>query len=459
MAAAAESRNHESVGVPVYRGKFDMPQAERLLWRAGFGPRPGEAEALAKLGLHAAVHSLLYPGRERLVGPKPHDAKGRPLAPADAWGHDHCWWLDRMVRTSRPLAERMTLVWHDWFATSNDGVGNQKLTLRQNELFRGHALGSFEQLLLDVTKDPAMLTWLNGTDNSKDAPNENYAREMMELFTLGADRGAYTERDVREQARSLTGWRNDWKPGVGEYNFHYDRTEHDAGTKRVFRKAGRFDWQAACRLCVSHPLHASFFVRKLWSYFVPTAPDHATQSALESMYRDGRQVRPVVQAILLHPVLYDGQRMMKPPIVHLAGLLRRLDAGITSTDWAWIGQLSGQQLFYPPNVAGWDDSRWLDTATYRGRWIAVQRILQDRKLDPAHPPAGEPGDAQRVLAKALAFWNRPTLSDGTHAALLHFAQTALADAGGQKWKRQQYPVLVENALRQLIAVSPDLQTS
>ena len=113
-----------------------MPQAERLLWRAGFGPRPGEAEALAKLGLQGAVHSLVNPGLEHLVGPKPHDSKGHPLAPADAWGHDHCWWLDRMVRTSRPLVERMALVWHDWFATSNSGVGSQKLMLAQNELFR-----------------------------------------------------------------------------------------------------------------------------------------------------------------------------------------------------------------------------------------------------------------------------------------------------------------------------------
>src|SRR5262249_9803261 len=117
------------VGVPVYRGPFGKEQAERLLWRAGFGPRPGEAEALARLGLQGAVHHLTNPGLEKLVGPKPHDEKGRPLAPYDAWGHDHCWWLDRMVRTSRPLVERMTLVWHDWFATSNDGVGSQKLML------------------------------------------------------------------------------------------------------------------------------------------------------------------------------------------------------------------------------------------------------------------------------------------------------------------------------------------
>jgi hypothetical protein len=168
-------------------------------------------------------------------------------------------------------------------------------------------------------------------------------------------------------------------------------------------------------------------------------------------------VRPVLRAILQHPAVYDGPRMVKPPVVHVAGLLRRIGAGITSTDWSWIGSLSGQQLFYPPNVAGWDDARWLDTATYRGRWIAVQRILQDRKLDPGKGKTTP--DAETVLTKALAFWNNPALTDATRAALLQFAQAALADAGNQRWKQQSYPVLLENALRQLIAVSPELQTS
>src|SRR3954467_2984478 len=312
-AARAVRPDHEGVGVPpTYRGTFGVPQAERLLWRAGFGPRPGEAEALPKLRLRGAVKSLVHPGPEKLVGPAPHDSKGRPLAPGDAWGHDHCWWLDRMVRTSRPLVERMTLVWHAWFATSTTGVGSQSLMLRQNALFRSHALGSFEQLLIDVTRDPAMLLWLNGTSNSKDAPNENYAREMMELFTLGADRGAYTERDVREQARALTGFRNDWRHGLGDYNFHFDPRAHDAGMKVVFRKSGRYDWKAACRLCVSHPLHPSYFVRKLWGYFMPVPPDHATQARLETLYRADHQLRPVLRAMLQHPVLYEGPRMTKP---------------------------------------------------------------------------------------------------------------------------------------------------
>jgi uncharacterized protein (DUF1800 family) len=445
--------------VGVYGGPFGAPQAERLLWRAGFGPRRGEAEALAALGLNAAVHKLVYPGGEKLVGRPPRDDKGRPLAPADAWGHDHCWWLDRMVRTSRPLVERMTLVWHDWFATSNAGVGSQRLMLKQNQLFRSHALGSFKTLLLDVTKDPAMLLWLNGTQNEKGLPNENYAREMMELFTLGADRGAYTEQDVREQARALTGWQNKWKPGIGDYDFHFDRRYHDGGTKTVFRHRGTFDWRDACMLCLQHPKHASFFVQKLWSYFVPIPADRATEAALEAMYRESYEVRPVVEAILKHPALYDGPRMVKPPIVFTAGLLRRIGESIHTTDWAWIGDLSGQRLFYPPNVAGWDDTRWLDTASFRGRWIAVQRMVRELRLDPSHPPKGQPTNADAVLKKAIAFWHHPELSAPTRAALASVAHAALGDAGTSQWKKQQYPVLLENALRLLVAVSPDVQTS
>ena len=238
--------------VPVYRGEFGPEQAERLLWRAGFGPRRGEAEALAKRGLDQAVHTLTRAGRQRFVGPRAKDEKGRPLAPRDAWGHDHLWWLDRMVRGNRPLMERMTLVWHDWFATSNEGVGSQGLMLRQNALFRRYWLGSFRQLATAVTRDPAMLLWLSGTDNTKWSPNENYARELMELFTLGAGRG-YTERDVREQARALTGFRNDWREGVGPTRFRFDRERHDVRTKRVFGHRGRFDWHDAVRLCVTHP--------------------------------------------------------------------------------------------------------------------------------------------------------------------------------------------------------------
>ncbi len=300
-------------GIAAFAGPFDVAQAERLLWRAGFGPRRGEAEALAHLGLDGAVRALTFPGREQLVGPSPKDENGNPLAPYDAWGHDHVWWIDRMVRTSRPLVERMALVWHDWFATSDAGVDSQRLMLNQNQLLREHALGSFTELLRDVTRDPAMLLWLNGSDNSKSSPNENYGREMLELFTLGAGRG-YTEADVRENARALTGFRNDWKRGVGSVNFRYDASEHDGTMKTIFKRRGAFNWKDSVRLATSHPSHASFFVQKLWSYFVPTPIDAATQRGLEHVYvASGRQIKPVVTAILKHPALHEGRAWSSRP--------------------------------------------------------------------------------------------------------------------------------------------------
>jgi uncharacterized protein (DUF1800 family) len=440
---------------PVYRGTFGKPQAERLLWRAGFGPRPGEAERLARLGLDGAVHKLTHPRRERLKGPRPHDDRGRRLAPYDAWGHDQLWWLDRMVRTSNPLVERMTLVWHDWFATSRDGVGPARLMLRQNKLFRRHALGSFATLLPEVTCDPAMLLWLSGTDNTRESPNENYARELMELFTLGAGRG-YTERDVRQQARALTGWRNSWSDSLGPVRFRFDPSRHDPGVKTIFRKRGHFDWRDSCRLCVHHRLHPSFFVTKLWSYFVPTPPHAGTKRALEHLYvRHDYQVRPVLEAILRHPAFYQGPRMVKPPAVFVAGLLRALKRGIDTESWTWLMNLAGQQLFYPPNVSGWDDTRWLDTATYRARWIIASyairpHVLKSDKARLANDPA-------KLLRRAEVFLGDPSLTGHTHAELKRFARRALSDAHS-KWKKEQYPALIENALRQLLAASPDLQT-
>jgi uncharacterized protein (DUF1800 family) len=432
-------------GVPVFKGHFGPAQAERLLWRAGFGPRPGEPKRLAGNGLHRAVLSLTRPPVETLTGPAPTDDKHFPIAPYDASGHDHLWWLDRMVRTNQPLVERMTLVWHDWFATSNSGVGSQRLMLDQNQLFRTHALDSFRDLVLAVTVDPAMLQWLSGNQNTKVSPNENYARELMELFTLGADRGAYTETDVREQARALTGWRSRKVKGVGPTDFHYEPRFHDDGSKVIFGKTGAFDWKAAAQLCLDHPMHPSFFVRKLWSYFVPTAPPPATQRALEAMYRKGYAIRPLVEAILQHPALYQGPRMVKPPVVYAAGMLRSLGRGIDTTQWFRLAPTAGQRLFYPPNVAGWDESRWLDTATFRGRWFLAALAHATT------PPANGSGKPEALVARAVAFWHDPSLTAASRKVLLAFAKRNLA--------RGRSAAEIELALRQLVATSPDLQTA
>jgi uncharacterized protein (DUF1800 family) len=441
--------------LPVYHGPFGKQQAERLLWRAGFGARAGEAEALTKLGMKHAVHALTRPAPYALSGPAPVDEKNRPIAPADAVGHDHLFWLDRMVRTNAPMIERMALVWHNWFATSNLGVASQQLMLAQNEMFRENALGSFKDLLLNATQDPAMLVWLNGNQNIKQHPNENYGREMMELFTLGAGRG-YSERDVREQARALTGFRNDWDDDKGPVNFRYDPERHDSGTKRIFGKRGRFGWKDSCRLAVHHPNHRSFLVRKLWSYFIPSPPSAATRRALEQLYVGNQfAVRPVIEAILRHPRLYTGPRMVKPPVVYLAGMLRATKRGIDTEAWTWLSNQAGQQLFYPPNVAGWDDDRWLDTASFLARWNIAGRVLRPAVLETSHKG---PLDPDKLVERALEFWGTPPLTSTTYRALKSFAARAVGDAD-QRWKKAQYPALIENALRHLIAISPDLQTS
>ena len=440
-----------------YAGQFGSAEAERLLWRAGFGPRPGEAKALAARGLVDAVHSLTRPGREKLIGPQPRDDDGRPLAPIDAYGHDHLWWLDRMVRTSRPLVERMTLVWHDWLATSNENVDSQRLMISQNGLFRREALGSFERLLLGVTKDPAMLIFLSGIDSTKGAPNENYGRELMELFTLGAGRpGGYSEEDVRQQARALTGFTADADEKTGDYsNFRFDLTLHDSDPKTIFGAKGNFDWRDSVRLVLTHPNHPSFFVAKLWSYFIPTAPDAATQAALEQLYVGGdHAVRPVVEAILQHPALYTGAPMVKPPVVYAAGILRRLGRGIDTEAWVWLCSEAGQQLFHPPNVAGWDDSRWLDTARYRGRWNIANWALMTSSRDP-EKHHNLPSDPAKLYTAAVG---ASAVSPATRKLLLSFVHAALADAG-EDWEKKAYPPMIFNALRQLVAVSHDQQTA
>lgn len=447
--------------IAVYQGTFGRTQAERLLWRAGFGPSPGWSDAFASFGLEGSVNSLVFPqGAEAFVGAEPTDNNGDPLAPEDLWGHDHVFWLDRMVRTTQPLTQRMALIWHDWFATSNENVGNTRFMLDQMELFRGAGRGSFKDLLRAVTVDHAMLLWLNGIDNRKGAINENYGRELMELFTLGADRGAYSETDVREIAKALSGWRADYVDGIGFTNFRFDPKRWDTSLKTVFGAKGEFTWEDAYQMCIAHPMHPSFFVNKLWSYFIPTPPSDAERAALEQHYvATGYQIAPIVRAILLHPSLYEGPRMVKPPVVFNAGMLRALARPVDRTDWVWLSEGAGQVLFYPPDVAGWDDNRWLDTSTVRGRWDMVRYALDKVWVQWAvMDKYGKTETPDEALARALGTWAQPEVTPETRGSLLGFAQTCLPGTMNT-YQQNAYRAQRQNALLQLIASSPDLQTS
>jgi hypothetical protein len=440
-----------------FQGQFGIREANRLLHRAGFGPVAGQAEHLVSLGLVGAVQSLTRPsGAANLVGPPPTDDEGNPIAPADAWGHDGLWWLDRMVRSDQPLVERMALVLHDWFATSQASVSKPQQMIDQSNLFRARCFGSFLDLFRAVTVDPAMLQWLNGAENDKDAPNENYGREMMELFSLGADRGAYSEDDVREQARALTGWSYDWSESEGAHNFRFDPKRHDEKAKTVFGRTGNWNWEDSCRLCVEHPLHPSFFVDKLWSYFVPTPAPEATRSALMATYAgSGWQIRPVLETILLSPDLYEGPPMVKPPAVQLASMMRRLGRFVDTDAWTWLMEPTGQVLFWPPNVSGWDDTRWLDTSRLRARWNVVDYVLAEVSVNPWDGTYSTTETADEALARALATWGNPELREDTRAELLDLAQRAEKTVAAS-WQRGPYRAMRQNALLQLLGVSPDL---
>jgi uncharacterized protein (DUF1800 family) len=332
-------------------GGWSEAHVKRLFWRAGFGATPEEASRYAQAGQDATIRFLLKgDGGPELAGPAPRTEDG-PLDPVNEWGHDHLWWLDRMVRTRRPLVEKMTLFWHDHFATSD---ADTPLMLRQNKMLRRGALGGFRTLIRNVTRDPAMLSFLSLANSDKSAPNENYARELMELFTLGS---GYTERDIREAARALTGFRQDWNDG-GISRTWYDRNAHDPGIKRIFGRKGRFDWKDVCDLVCDHRRHAPFLVEKLWGFFVTEKLDKRTRASLVKTYtRSKLRIAAVVEQILGHPALYanlDRPDMIKSPAIFVAGALRASGTGVTRSTWTWLMDEMGQQLFSPPSVAGWD---------------------------------------------------------------------------------------------------------
>jgi uncharacterized protein (DUF1800 family) len=445
-----------AASLPVYRGRFGVEQAERLLWRAGFGPRPGDAAAMARRGLRGAVLSLTRPLSHALVGPPPRLENGQPIAPYDAWGNDVLWWLDRMVRSSAPLIERMTLTWHSWFATSNEGVNSQRLMINQNRTQRRLCLASFPHMLTAMTTDPAMLIYLSLAGSTKAAPNENYARELQELFTLGVGDG-YTERDVREHARALTGWTNTWNQATGQpQDFRFDPALHDDGIKVIYGRRGHFGWRDSLRLVLERPGHPRFFVTKLWSYFSPAElPEREVRAAVALYVGSGKQIRPLVEAMLMHPLIYDGPRLVKPPIVQIAGMLRGIGRYVDTDAWAWESSQVGQMPFYPPNVSGWDAMGWLNTDTWLARFnLTAQMIKPARALAPGK--AKVKADPREMTREAIAFWGSPTLGAATHEALHSYARAALATANAA-WERQQYPALIVNALRALVTVAPDYQ--
>ncbi len=429
----------------------------RLFWRAGFGATRKEAAYWARRSKAQTIGWLLNGGPGPKVRMPPARVDGRPLDPVNEYGDDVLWWLDKMVSTKRPLQEKMTLFWHDHFATRDQ---DRPLMIAQNKMLRSHALGSFRALLQAVTRDSAMLLFLNGANSTKIEPNENYARELMELFALG--RG-YTERDIREASRALTGFRANYDGNV--VKTYYDSRGHDTTSKRIFGKSGNHDWRDVLDLCIDHPRHASFLVTKLWDYFIPTKISPATRSKLVRVYRrSGHKIKPVLREIFEHPAMYrslGSPDMVKSPVVFVAGALRATGAGVTRDDWVYLLGGMGQLPFDPPSVAGWEGGlAWLSTNSMHVRFDFANVLLQDgRGVKDGTTP--KKLSSKQALARAHAAVGRPWISSRTEAALLRLARRMLSNAepapGVYRPPIQERADMCQRVLRHLLLCGPDAQ--
>ena len=373
--------------------------ARHLLSRTGFGATDAEIAAFAPLERAAAVDRILASARNEATLKPPAFVdepftpfyKLRALSTEERMAYQRklveqgfelrAWWLREMMVTPSPLTERMTLFWHNHFATSQQKVRSGALMYRQNVLLRRESLGSFATMLHEIGKDPAMLVWLDNAGNRKQAPNENFAREVMELFTLGE--GHYGERDVKEAARAFTGWSLDRETGTYMFRPGF----HDYGEKTVLGRTGQLDGDDVIDILLARPETARFISTKLWREFVSSEPDAAEVDRWAAVFRDSRyHVKPLLRTILLSDAFWAPDNravLVKSPVELVAGTLRTFEIHPFDLRPAVFACAAlGQNLFAPPNVKGWPGGdAWITSSTLLARKQWIDRVF--RASDPA----------------------------------------------------------------------------
>jgi uncharacterized protein DUF1800 len=431
---------------PIVARDWTSDRAAHLLERAGFGATPDEVRRLAALAPRQAVEGLVDYERIDNGDAKPFEESGiwdpgmDPFPPsrADAVriGRDRgaalgvetlpagsprrlqpvvdkffyglransietqrlgVWWANRMLTTKRPLEEKLTLFWHGHFATGDVKVRDYRMMLRQNEMLRAHASGALRDLLLGILKDPAMLVYLDNGENVKAHPNENFGRELLELFTMGV--GHYSERDVREAARAFTGWTND------VLAFKFDADQHDFGQKSFLGRSGPFNGDDIIDAILQQPVTAEFVAAKIYRYFVREDIAPAVRSELGRTFRDsGYQMKPLLKQIFLSRDFYSTASVatqIKSPVVLVVSTYKKMGLRQLPTipDFGRLTASLGQTLFDPPNVAGWAGGRtWITPATLLQRGNLFRDILfpdpttfrpPDRQMPPTYARVGE----------------------------------------------------------------------
>ncbi len=405
---------------PISEREFGYEQARHLLWRAGFGGTPEQIDTLASWGPARAVDHLLevekvpfeQPAADRfdkdIMRPptraerlearaarrrRDEDALARlRLLRQQRQRQDRRqmaeiqrWWLQRLIESPRPLEEKMTLFWHGHFATSYRTIENSYHMYQQNQLFRRHAVGSYKALLYAIIRDPAMLAYLDNNDSRVGRPNENLARELMELFSLGV--GNYTEKDIKEGARALTGYTFE------DDEFFFNPDNHDKGSKQILGARGNLDGEDFVAVILGQKACARFIAGKLYDFFAlhPGSYEQADAPAVTRvkarlagvLRRSDYNVRPVLRRLLLsrhfyHPTVVNNR--IKSPAELVVGAVRSLNTPVRDMGVLLQAmELMGQSLFFPPSVKGWDGGRsWINTSTVFIRQNLMNFLLTGR---------------------------------------------------------------------------------
>lgn len=408
-------------------------EARHLLNRMGFEARLADIDAAARLGRAQALDKLLGAVRGSALTPAPEgiSAWTPPYVLRRMSGEERklfmreqlerglalkAWWLTEMLATDSQLTERMTLFWHNHFTSSLQKVRSAGLMYRQNALLRRHALGSFAELVHAVARDPAMLVYLDSATSRRGQPNENFAREVMELFTLGE--GKYGERDIREAARAFTGWSID--PDTGE--FLWRPFLHDGGPKTVLGRSGELRGEDVIDILLEQPASAEFIVGKLWKEFVSPQPDAAEVARIARIFRGaGYQIKPALRELLLGAAFWAPENrgaLVKSPVDLVVGTLRQFDVAIADPlPFVVLLRGLGQDLFAPPNVKGWPGGEaWIDTRTLLARKQFLERLMrvdETRMLaaamerNPEKPMAARFARALQDLRFSAQEWLKP----------------------------------------------------
>lgn len=377
--------------------QWDRAAAAHLLRRAGFGGTPAEVDHLAALSLDDAVASLLDfarqpydlppPKLDPIVMQDPDFSKAAGATPqerqlavlrrqeAERAAHQEIrlWWLERMARSPRSLEEKLTLFWHGHFTSGAREVKRASFMLEQNELLRRYAMGNFRDLVLAISKDRAMLVYLDNARNNKQTPNENYARELLELFTLGE--GNYSEADIKAAARAFTGWT------YNEDGFRFNAQLHDAGPKKFLGRTGNWNGDDIINIITQQQACGDFIAGELLAHFCMPDPPRKLANRLGNVLRNSNyELRPALETLFKSRVFYAPENrgaLIRSPVEVVVGTARQLGIelyGLGRAERALAGL--GQELMQPPNVKGWPGgSKWINTATLFERYNIAGALI------------------------------------------------------------------------------------